>query len=239
MIINKKFLLVVFSCLSALASAQESAFLPVQFRAVLHDPINPAANFFVSDSTGTVIPLELRTKDLSRPMISKTVNGSLVLYDKQAIDPKKPGASLAATCAIPTGAKRGIVIILPSPAGSKPAYRMLFIDDSAKAFPLGESRILTLLPVEAAIEAGEHKLPIHPGEIARLPLVKKVDNFNMAQTNFFYKKEQEWTVFTERKIQYLDAIRRIFIVYVTPEALQPSADSITDTTSPTAPLLTR
>jgi hypothetical protein len=61
----------------------------------------------------------------------------------------------------------------------------------------------------------------------------------MAQTNFFYKKEQEWTVFTERKIQYLDAIRRIFIVYVTPEALQPSADSITDTTSPTAPLLTR
>jgi hypothetical protein len=239
MINNIKFLLASFSCFSLAASAQESGSSPVQFRAVLHDPLNTTANLFVSDITGTIIPLELRPKDLSSPMVTQTVNGSLVLYDKQAIDAKKPSANLAATCVIPTGAKRGIVIILPSPAGTKPPYRMMFIDDSVKAFPKGESRILTLLPIEVAIKAGEHNLPIHPGEIARLPPVKKVNEYNMAQTNFYYKKQESWTVFTERQLQYLDGVRRIFIVNITPGALQPNVNTIVDTTSPTAPLLTR
>lgn len=232
MILQKNLLLVLWSCLPVLAAAQEPPSPPFQFRAVLHDPANPSAALFFSDNTGKVVPIELRPKDLSAPMVTQTVGGSLVLYDKATIDPEKPTASLAATCKIPAGAKRGVVIILPSPADTKPAYRLVFIDDSAKAFPKGESRILTLMPMEVAMEAGEHKLPIRPGEIARLPPVKKVNEYNMAQTNFYYKKGESWSVFTERQMQYADSVRRIFIVNITPGALQPTVNTIVDTTTP-------
>ena len=92
--------------------------------------------------------------------------------------------------------------------------------------------MLTLLPVEAAIEAGEHKLPIHPGVIASVPPVKKVNEYNMAQTNFHYKNADAWTVFAERQVQYIDAFRRIFIVHATPGALQPTVTTIAVTATP-------
>jgi hypothetical protein len=214
--------------LAAQAQKNEGA-TPIQIRAVLHDPIQPTADLYYTDQKGVVVKLEFRAKDLTRPMLTLPVNGSLVFYDKLNVNPEKPEASLAATCKIPPNTKRGIVVVLPSPAGTKPAYRLVFIDDSAKAFPKGESRILTLLPMEAAIEAGEHKLPIRPGIIANLPPVKKVNEYNMAQTNFYFKNGETWTVCTERQLQYLDDVRRVFIVYVTPGALQPSVCTLIDT----------
>ena len=156
------------------------------------------------------------------------VNGSLVLYDKAAIDPENPAASLAASVILPPNLKRAVVIVLPAPAGEKPAYRMLLIDDSAKAFPGGESRVLPLIGVETAIQAGEHRLPIHPGKITRVPPVTKVNEFNMAQTNFYYQEGEAWVPFTERQLQYLDASRRLFIIHATPGALQPTITTIVD-----------
>jgi hypothetical protein len=156
------------------------------------------------------------------------VNGSLVLYDKAAIDPKNPAASLAASVILPPEIKRAMVIVLPAPAGGKPAYRMLVIDDSAKAFPPGESRVLPLVKVETAIQAGEHRLPIHPGKITNVPPVTKRDEFNMAQTNFYYQQGEAWVPFTERQLQFLDVCRRIFIIHATPGALQPTITTIVD-----------
>jgi hypothetical protein len=211
----------------------------VQFRATLHDPIKPTADLFFTDKNGAVVPLELRRRELSKPQLTPLVNGTLILYDKLAVDPKKPEASIAATCKIPAGTKRAIIIILPSPAETKPAYRMVCIDDSAKEFPKGESKVLTLITAEAAIEAGEHKLPIHPAIITRVPPVKKVNEYNMAQTKIYYKLKDNWTIVDEYSLQYADGFRRIFILHATPGALQPSVGIIEDTTSPTAPLLTR
>jgi hypothetical protein len=225
--------------LSPLAAAQPAeAPALVQFRVALHDPARPTADFFVADKSGVIVPLELKIKDLSDPQLTAEVNGSLVLYDKLGVDPKKPEASIAATCKVPAGTKRAIFIILPSPAGTKPAYRMVCIDDSVKEFPKGEGKILTLIPSEAAIEAGEHRLPIHPGVITRVPLVKKVNEYNMAQTNFFYKSDEAWVPITENQLQYLEGYRRIFILHVTPGAARPTVTTLVDTASPTAPLLT-
>jgi hypothetical protein len=105
----------------------------------------------------------------------------------------------------------------------------LLIDDSAKAFPAGESRVLPLITVETAIQAGEHKLSVPPGKITKVSPVKKVDEFNMAQTNFYYKQGEAWVPFTERQLQFLDAYRRIFIIHATPGALQPTVTTIVDT----------
>jgi hypothetical protein len=211
--------------LSAHAQAKEA---PVQIRAVLHDPVHPAAELFYTDKTGAVVKLDFLPQDLTGALFTLPVNGSLVLYDKADIDPKNPAASLAASVKLPPSIRRAMVVVLPAPAGSKPAYRMVLIDDSAKAFPQGESRALPLLGVETAIQAGEHRLPILPGVITKVPPVTKVDEFHMAQTNFYYQQGELWVPFTERQLQYLDACRRIFIIHATPGALQPSVTTIVD-----------
>jgi hypothetical protein len=61
-----------------------------------------------------------------------------------------------------------------------------------------------------------------------VPPVTKVNEFNMAQTNFFYQQGEAWVVFTERQLQYLDASRRLFIIHATPGALQPTITTIVD-----------
>jgi hypothetical protein len=215
----------------------DAAPVPVRIRAVLHDPVHPTAELFYPDQTGAVVKLDFQPQDLTRELLTLPVNGSLVLYDKAAIDPKNPAASLAATAKLPPDLKRAMVVVLPAPAGTKPAYRMVVIDDSAKAFPKGESRALPLVAVETAIQAGEHRLPIHPGKITRVPPVRKVNEFNMAQTNFYYRQGESWVPFTERQLQYLDAYRRIFIIHATPGALQPSITTIVDTSPAEPPAL--
>ena len=216
--------------LSLAVHAQEPAPIPVQIRAVLHDPINPVANLFYTNKTGAIVPLDFRPQDLTEPLFMLPIDGSLVLYDKATIDPKKPAESLAASAKLPLEMKRAIAVIIPSPSDQKPAYRMIIIDDSEKAFSHGESLVLSLVKVELAIEAGEHKLLIHPGKITRVPPVKKVNDFSMAQTNFHYQQNESWVTFTERQLQYLDACRRLFIIHATPEALQPTVTTIMDVT---------
>ncbi len=227
-------LTIVGLSLAVHAQEKETA-VPVQIRAVLHDPVNPVAKLFFTDKTGTVVPLDFRPQDLTESLFMLPVNGSLVLYDKAAIDPKNPAASLAASVKLPPDLKRAMVVVLPAPAGTKPAYRMLLVDDSEKAFPGGESRVLPLVGVETAIQAGEHRLPVHPGKITRLPPVRKVDEFNMAQTNFYYQQDGSWVAFTERQLQFLDASRRIFIIHATPGAIQPTVTTIVDTNARVVP----
>jgi hypothetical protein len=227
-------LTVVGLSLAAHAQDKEAA-APVQIRAVLHDPVNPVANLFYTDKAGAVVPLNFRPQDLTEPLLMLPVNGSLVLYDKAAINPENPSASLAASVKLPAGLKRAMVVVLPSPADAKPAYRMLLIDDSEKSFPGGESRVLPLVGVETAIQAGEHRLPVHPGKITQVPPVLKVNEYNMAQTNFYYQQEGSWVAFTERQLQFLDACRRIFIIHATPGALQPRVTTIVDTSAKVAP----
>jgi hypothetical protein len=230
MICKVSFSILAVIGLSLAVHAQEKEKpVPVTFRAVLHDPVNPTADLYYTDEAGAVVQLNFRPRDLTEGLLTLPVNGSLVLYDKAAIDPENPAESLAASVKLPPDMKRAIVLVLPSPDGSKPAYRMLVIDDSAKAFPKGESRALSLVSVETAIQAGEHKLPVHPGKITRVPPVRKVNEFNMAQTNFYYKQGESWVAFTERQLQFIDANRRIFIIYSTPGALQPAIATIVDT----------
>lgn len=213
----------------ALLAQEKKQVMPVRVRAVLHDPVRPVANLFYSDKTGAVAPLLFRPQDFSEEMVMLPVNGSLVLYDKATIDPEKPQESVAASVKIPETLKQVMCVVVPYPNGTKPAYRMILIDDSEQAFPRGESRILSFIAAEAVIQAGEHRLSVLPGKMAKLPPVRRVNDYNMAQTNFYYQRGTSWEVFTERQLQYVDACRRLFIVHVTPGALQPTVTTIVDT----------
>ena len=202
---------------------------PVRIRAVLHDPLNPVANLFFMNQEGAVMPLELRPKALSAPFLTLPSNGMLVLFDKANIDLENPAASLAASAKLPADLRQAIVVIVPAPEGQKPAYRLLVLDDSEKAFPGGEARMLSLVGVNTAVEAGEHKVGIPPGKWTRLPPVRKVNDFNMAQTNFYYQHGEQSVAFAERQLQYIDASRRLFIIHATPGAQQPTVTTIVDT----------
>jgi hypothetical protein len=57
-----------------------------------------------------------------------------------------------------------------------------------------------------------------------------VNDFNMAQTNFFYKEADQWVAFTERQLQYLDSTKRIFLIYLTPGSMQPFVTTLVDNT---------
>ena len=136
--------------------------------------------------------------------------------------------AVAASAAVPKNMKRAIVIIVPAPANTKPAYRMVLLDDSLAAFPKGESRILSLVPLETAMQAGEHKLPCKPGAITSVPPVKKLDPYNMAQTDFYYKKNGSWIAFSECRMKYLDVFRQIFIVHGRPGGTAPELTTLID-----------
>jgi hypothetical protein len=235
MIKNLSLIILAAILLPASASAQQGdPAVILKIRSILHDPVNQAADLYLPDQSGGIVKLQLMAANLSAEQSIRVTNGTLVLYDKAAVDPQKPKESVAASVKIPGNSKRGIIILTPAPAGQNPPYRMVYLDDSPVGFPKGESRVLSLVPVEIAIEAGEHKLSIGPGQIGNVPAVKKVNEFNMAQTNFYYKEGTSWVAFTERQLQYLDEFRRIVIVHVTPGSNQPCASTIVDTASSVA-----
>ncbi|MEI6655071.1 MAG: hypothetical protein WCP45_09915 [Verrucomicrobiota bacterium] len=234
MITRKLLWILIAWCLPVAGHAQQNdAPGPVQIRAVLHDPVHPDAELYLTDKTGGMTRLKLVREGFSEAQIAIPVNGSLVLYNRPVVDPKQPMANLAASAKLPPHIKRAMLILLPKPNASKaedprPAYQMILIDDSAKAFPSGESRVLPLVTVETAIQAGEHRLAVHPGVITKVPPVRKVSPYNMAQTNFYSKEGDSWVPFTERQLQYLDTYRRVFIIHVTPGALQPVVTTLVD-----------
>lgn len=231
---NRELLLAVLFLAGVLpgAFAQEDERPPVQFRAVLHDPVRPVAELFYTDPKGEVIPLEFRPQSLTEALFTVPVNGSLVLYDKAEVNPENPAASVAASAKLPANLKRALIVVMPNREDERRAYRMLVIDDSGKAFPGGESRVVPLVGVDTAVQAGEHRVAVRPGKITRIPPVQKRNEFNMAQTNFYYRHNEKWNVFTERQLQFLGASRRIFIIHATPGAVAPRVTTIVDTLLP-------
>ena len=215
--------------------AQAPKDVPVQIRAVLIDTVNPVVDMFVRSAGGQMEKIGLIANNLSEAQMIAPSNGSLVIYKTAAVDPEKPSEGVIGTGKLPANAKRVIVVIVPTRAEGDPTYRLVMIDDSAKGFPKGESRVLSLVPVETALEAGEHKLPIASGKVTNVPAVRKVNDFNMAQTNFYYREGGSWVPFTERQLQYLDEFRRIFLIHVSPGAIQPSVTTILDVVAAPAP----
>lgn len=209
----------------------------ITVRAVLHDPVNPAAELFMPDDAGKIAKLNLVPANLSQAQATVPVNGSLVLYKSAMVDPKNPQASVAASVKVSGNIKKAILLIVTAGSNANPPYRMVLLDDSPSGFPKGECRVLNLIPADTAVEAGEHKLPVKPGTLVAVPAVKKKNEFNMAQTNFYMKEGENWTPITERQLQFLDEFRRIFIIHTTPGSNQPFVATIVDTAVAAPPVV--
>lgn len=193
----------------------------LEVRAYLHDPARPAAAFQYKDASGKLVPLELRAESLAAACRTTLADDELVIH-------LTTGGEVAARAKVPAEVKRAAVLIVPAAKDAKPPYRMVVLDDSAPAFPWGSSRVVSLLGVETAMQAGEQKLSLPAGKITALSEVKKVDEFNMAQTNFYYREGTAWVPFTERRLQYTGEMRRIFVVHATPGSQHPFVATLVD-----------
>ncbi|MEO5915375.1 MAG: hypothetical protein ABIS50_14170 [Luteolibacter sp.] len=210
------------------ATAQDST---IQIRAVLNDPSNPEAKFYVGKVGETMTLLKLAEEGLTDSQKVTVENGSLNLFTTPTVDKNNPQAGLAATVKIPAGPNSLIVIILPAPHGT-PSYRMMVLDDDVKSFPWGESKAVNLTSVDFALEVGGQKILLPGGKITPVPKVTKLDEYNRAQTNFYYKQEDQWVVAAERQMQYSNMLRRVFLIYKLPNALAPDVRTIVDTPPP-------
>ncbi len=206
------------------ALGQEST---LQIRAVLNDPSRPDARFFVGKAGEPKAPLKLADEGLTESQKVSTEEGMLNIFTSATVDNINPKASLAGSVRVPAGSTSLIVIILPK-SGGEPAYQMVVVADDSKSFPWGESRALNLTLVDFALEVGDQKVLLPGGKITNVPKVTKVDEFNRAQTNFYYKQLDQWVVAAERQMQYLETLRRIFLIYKAPNALAPDVRTLID-----------
>lgn len=222
---------VSFALVSA-AAAQES--FSSNIRAVLHDPSMPDIKFFMRQQGDTMEALKLVEEGLGEPQKVQVTNGAINLYSSATVNPANAQASLLASIKVPNSAAAGslIVIILPAPKGAATSYAGIAISDDPKSFPWGESKAVNLTPVEFAIEVGEHKIKLPPGKVSDVPKVEKVNEYHRAQTNFYFKQDNQWVIAAERQMQYLNTIRRVFLVSKAPNALTPDVRTITDQPAP-------
>jgi hypothetical protein len=205
---------------------------PIQIRAVLFDPTHTMVDLFIPEPSGTAVKLNLQPASLSKPQLTVPLNGMVLFYNTDAVNPEKPMENLAATLKVPQNVRRAIAILFPNPPGSKLAIRAMLIDDSAKGFPKGESRVVNLISAKVAVQAGEHKVGALPGKVTTIPPVEKRNEYNMAQTNFYFEEEDTWVPFSERQIKYVERVRRIYLIAPVRGGDYPYVTTIVDIASP-------
>jgi hypothetical protein len=195
----------------------------IQLRAYLHHPTQPVQEAMeITTAAGEKLPLIWRNGEWSERMQLSTDAAELLFLAKDGLP--------AAKANIPANTDQLLIILVPeTKADAKLPFRAMTLDASASAFPWGTSQAVSLLGQgETAVQAGEHRIAIHAASIAKIPAVTKRDDFHMAQVNFYYRENNEWVPFTERRLQFVDDMRRVFLIYSTPGAQQPFVTTLID-----------
>lgn len=223
--------LVSFLLLALATSSLHGATRKLRLRSVLHDPLNSHAELYVPVEDGGLDDLYLALNGLSESQEVVVNDGKLQLYSSKSIDPEKPLENLVASAPVPDGIERAVALIFPADGKSKLSYRMIVLDDSAKAFPKGATRVLNMTSLSLAMKAGEHSVKLPSGKLSAVPPVKKVDHMNRAPTAFYREGDDEipWVLFAERPMPFSLNARNLIIVYGMPNLKAPRLRTIVDT----------
>jgi len=219
-------------CLPGIVAAQTPAGGRIRLRTLLHDPLNPYAEFHVAGAKAGMERLNLSMEGIGTAQDVSFADGTLRLFSSATIDPAKPLANLAAACAVPAGLKRAIVLIVPAGPDAKPPYKLMLLDDSASAFPPGESRAINLTALPMAMAAGEHRVQLKPAAITPIPKVTKLNDLNQAHTRFYQKDGDDWVLFNERPTQYTDKVRNLFLLFTMPGVPDAQVRTLIDNGAP-------
>ena len=200
----------------------------IKIRALLHDPLKPTAELYVQGATARE-RLNLSLEGIAESQEATLTNGSLQIFSSLTADSAKPLANLAASAPAAANLKQAIVLIVPAGGQSATPYRMMLIDDSTAAFPMGESRMVNLTTLEIACQAGEHRKLVKPASVEAIPKVTKVNDMNQAATQFYQKSGNNWVLLSERPTQYTDQLRNLFLLYTMPNVPEAQVRTLIDT----------
>jgi hypothetical protein len=212
--------------LAGLVAAKDS---PIEIRAVANDP-GKRPEFYIGTPGKPMARLNLAMEGLTEAQKASPLNGVLYLFDSDQVTAKNAKAHLVASVQVPAGSTRLILIIYPS-GDPEPPYRMVAIPDDTKSFPWGSSKVANLTPTEFSLELGALKVALPAGKVTDVKKVTRDGESGNLQTNFSYKEGDQWLVATERRLQYVDNLRRIFVISKQPSSVAPDVRTIQDQNS--------
>ena len=141
----------------------------LRVRALSFQLDSPPADVFAHDAAGdgTVPGVKLDVKSyLNHEFSGLPIKGDSLIFTKSA-DPAgiKDSANIVAKTRLPAGFRSGIFMFLPGTGkAGDPAFRVLVIDDTKKAFPPGSLKILNLSPLPVSIMLEKEAFNFKSGE---------------------------------------------------------------------------
>jgi hypothetical protein len=224
--------LLLAACLTGMAAAQAPTAARLRVRTLLHDPLNPYAEFYLAGTKGGLERMNLSLEGIGVPQDVTLQGGTLRLFSSATVDSANPLANLAASTTVPAGLKRAIVLIVPAGANAKPPYKLMLLDDSASAFPWGESRAVNLTALPLAVAAGEHRIQAKPATVTPIPKVTRVNDLNQAHTRFYQQDGSQWVLLSERPTQFTDQVRNLFLLFTMPGVPDVQVRTLIDADAP-------
>ena len=157
---------------------------------------SPPADVFAHDAAGDgLVPgVKLDVKSyLNHEFSALPIKGDSLIFTKTA-DPAgiKDSANLVARTRLPAGFRSGIFMFLPGTGkAGDPAFRVLVIEDTKKAFPPGSLKILNLSPLPVSIMLEKEVFNFKSGEtkVIEDPPVGPSQSSGMVAKAF---KDGEW-----------------------------------------------
>lgn len=152
----------------------------VSFRLLCFEHRNNVTSAFAPGDDATHIPVPLFTSSFSEVMKARFTHGRAAFFIEEAQADGKMKKTIVAEGPLARSPRQAFVLMPSDEKKDGVVYRVLAFDDGEEAFPMGSTRVLNFsqFPVRLNI-AGSLQPPIKPGGNAMIPLVKKVDDWNM------------------------------------------------------------
>ncbi|MCW1887539.1 hypothetical protein OKA04_22575 [Luteolibacter flavescens] len=165
------------------------------------------------------VEIDLITGDFTREAEATVAGGTLRFALPDAGADGEP--EVVATVDALEG-ERHLLVFVPGTTGER-TYRVLAIDDSEAAFPMGSSRLINLAPAKVRFTIGENSRELASGGTGDLPLPKKLNSMNQCPVQAAIAEPGgEWRVFSSTRWHATLQERSLVITFIDPSRGRPA-----------------
>ena len=238
--IQRTFLVALAFCLPVTAQQTPPAAPPaapaetagLRVRALSFQLDSPPADVYAHDAAGdgSVPGVKLDVKSyLNHEFSGLPIKGDSLVFTKTA-DPAgiKDSANIVAKTRLPGGFRSGIFMFLPGTGkAGDPAFRVLVIEDTKKAFPPGSLKILNLSPLPVSIMLEKETFNFKSGEtkVIEDPPVGPSQSSGMVAKAF---KDGEWRKIGSGVWPHPGSKRVLQVLFENPQSQQVELRGIRD-----------
>jgi len=178
--------------------------------------------------------LRLSTANIVSPVNAVISDGSISLHREPEANSEveNPVHPLIGKAKLKEGTKSALVVLLPSPPGSKLPYRSLVLEHARADFPMGVYRLINLSTYPVRGMVGQSIVRTKPGGIADLKLQGEPGAALPVRFEFF--KDDRWNLLTETRCAVRKDRRWLMCLYEDPRTKRLNIRSIPDRRVPPA-----